>query len=74
MTTTLQLNILTGVEYANLCDGRSFGNKYHSIGLWVRDTKKDDRAGDYEKLSLIDKIVISAGYKKLNPAIIKRNI
>lgn len=64
---TVQVNILTGPEYAKLCDGRGFGNKYHSLGLWVRDTKKDDRAESYEKLCFIDKVVISAAYKKLKP-------
>ena len=70
---TLQINILTGIEYAKLCDSRGFGNRHHSLGLWVRDTKKDDRASSYEQLCLIDKIVISAAYKKLNPTISQKN-
>ena len=69
---TIQVTILTGIEYDKLCDGRSFGNKYHSLGLWVRDTKKADRAESYDKLCFIDKVVISAAYKKLNPIITQK--
>ena len=67
---TVQLNILTGVEYLELADGRDFGNKYHGLGLWASRTKKEDIADSYEKLSLLDKITVSAIYKKTNPKLI----
>jgi len=66
VTTKIQAEILTGEEYASLFDNRRMGNKYHSIGLWMRDTKKEHRAESYEGLSMLDKIAISLMYKKLN--------